>query len=203
MRCTTYRYIYCMYVATAVSGQKCVDTVGSLAHNRIDVPYNQTFIFTDHDYTIPCEGTVTAWEFCYKVQKIKVPVTFYPGVWMVDEAKNGVISYSLVQSNIITFMPSQVHDNSNEVSCQTFNLSLSDQFIASVGSVVGLYSNTRTAQVKLLRTYKASSCITTYHSDGNQSFVQATTTDHDANVGYNIAIRVHLGKLHSSNLTSL
>ena len=192
----------CMYtVATAVSGQNCVDTVGSLAHNNIDVPYNQTFIFTDQDYTISCEGTVIAWDICYRIQTNEVPVTFYPGVWTVDEPKQDIISYSLLQSSNITFLPSQPHDGSSDVLCQTFNLSLADQFIAPAGSVVGLYSNTRRIQPKLLRTYRASSCITTYHYDGNQSAVQATTTDRDANVGYNIAIRVHLGMLHSSNST--
>ena len=174
-----------------VNHQRCTDNVGSLIHDNIYVSSDQTFIFADRDYTMFCGGIVIAWEFCYRVQQNEGPVTFYPGVWMVTKTENGVNNYSLVQLSSVTFTASQVGDSSIHASCQRVNLSTTDQFTAPAGSVVGLYSNTDHIQPKLLRTYRASSCITTYGFDGNQSVIQANDDD---NVGYNIAIRVHLGR---------
>jgi len=68
-------------------------------------------------------------------------------------------------------------------SCQRYNLSVADQFIAPVGSIVGLYSY---VHGQLLCT-NASSSVTTFQFNGNQS-----SGSNDV-VHYNIAIRVHLG----------
>ena len=165
--------------------------MGSLVHDNIYVSSDQTFIFADRDYIMSCNGTVIAWEFCYRIQESEVPLTFYPGVWMATKNENGVINYSLIQLSSVTFTPNRVDDSSLRASCQRVNLSTTDQFTAPAGSVVGLYSNSNHMQPKLLRTYRASTCITTYGFDGNQSDIQA---DDGHNVGYNIAIRPHLGK---------
>ena len=95
--------------------------------------------------------------------------------------------YRLVQSNTITYDSSI--NTGGVYSCQTVNLSITNQFTAPVESVVGLYSN---AGTQLLHTNTDRSSITTYQFDRNQSSVRNAGNNEDVN--YNIAIRVHLGK---------
>ena len=173
----------------AVSGQECTDTVtvGSLSHdNNIVIP-DHTFIFAG--YTVPCNGTVVAWEFCYQISFSATSVTFYPGIWRITGTMSGNTDYTLVQSKNVTY-DQTIRDpqDPNFVGCQIFNLSDTDQFTAPAGSVVGLYSNIGT---QLLHTNTDSS-ITVYQFSGNQSSVTITGNNNDVN--YNIAIRVHLGK---------
>ena len=167
----------------AVSGQECTDTVtvGSLSHDNNLVTLVQTFIIAG--YTVPCSGTVVAWEFCYQLSAA-TSVTFYPGIWRITGG-NSNTDYAVVQSNTVTY--NQTGTIVNLYPCQIFNLSDTDQFTAPAGSVVGLYSN---VGPQLLRTNTDSS-ITTYRFSGNQSSVRTTG---NGDVNYNIAIRVHLGK---------
>ena len=168
-------------------GEECTGTVtvGSLSHDNNIVTLGQTFILAG--YTIPCSGTVVAWEFCYQI--VAVIVTFYPGIWRITGTMSDNTDYTLVQSNTVTYDQS-VRDPQDpmNVGCQIFNLSDTDQFTAPAGSVVGLYSNVGT---QLLHTNTDSS-ITTYQFSGNQSSVSNVGISNDVN--YNIAIRVHLGE---------
>ena len=172
----------------AVSGQECTDTVtvGSLNHDSNIVAIDRTFILAG--YTVPCNGTVVAWEFCYQILGVR-SVTFYPGIWRITGTMGGNTDYTLVQSNNITYDQS-VRDPQDPITnfpCQIFNLSGTDQFTAPAGSVVGLYSGTQHTQ--LLRT-NIDSSITTYRFNGNRNSVSIPGND----VNYNISVRVHLGK---------
>ena len=133
-----------------------------------------------------------AWEFCY-IEEDKTSVTFYPGIWMPTKANNtSTNEYTLVKSSTITFTPTRVgHDDNDRISCQTFNLSETDRFIAPAGSTVGLYSNIRGMQPSLLRTNNMGQLITTYQFTGNRSDVSISISN---DISYNIALRVHLGK---------
>ena len=179
-----------MFCTIAVIGQECTDTIGSLSHDNIIVTVSQTFILAD--YTVPCSGTVVAWEFCYQIST--VPVTFYPGIWKIGESHGGgnIINYVLVQSNKVTYDQNvrNPQDSISDFSCQIFNLSDTDQFTAPARSVVGLYSGIQFTQ--LLHTNSDSS-IATYRSSGNQSTV-STNPSNNNDVDYEIAIRVHLCK---------
>ena len=150
----------------------------------------QTFILAG--YTVPCSGTVVAWEFCY--QRSYMTATFYPGIWRITTIRGSDTNYTLVQSNTVTYDSSvrDPQDPTSIFSCQRFNLSDTDQFTAPTGSVVGLYSNVAT---QLLHT-NTNSSITTYQFSRNQSSVMTTGNTNDVN--YNIAIRVHLGKYSGS-----
>ena len=180
-------YVYCTIIE--VTSQECADpgTIGSLIHDNFTVASGPTFILAD--YTVPCSGTVVAWEFCYQISGVK-SVTFYPGIWRITGTIGSNTDYALVQSNNVTYDPSvrDPQDLTNNFPCQIFNLSDTDQFTAPAGSVVGLYSNTGT---QLLHT-NTNSSIVTYQFSGNQSNVN---TSGGGDVSYNIAIRVHLGKL--------
>ena len=154
-----------------------------MSHDNNLVPFGQTFILAE--YTVPCSGTVVAWEFCYQISGA-TSVTFYPGIWRMTGTMSGNTDYTLVQSNNVTYNPAS--DLTNIFPCQIFNLSDTDQFTAPAGSVVGLYSNVRT----LLLHTNTDSSITTYRFRGNQSSVNSAGNDNDVN--YTIAIRVHLGK---------
>ena len=160
----------------------CTDTVGSLSHDSNIVPADRTYILAG--YTVPCNSTVVAWEFCYR--RASGSVTFFLGIWRVT-GTNDNRDYALVQSNSITYDASiQTNGTSND-QCQRVNLSVTDQFTTPAESVVGLYSG---AQAVLLYTNTDRS-ITTYKFSGNQNSVSNTGND---DVNYNIAIRVHLGK---------
>ena len=183
----------------AVSGQECTDTVtvGSLSHDNNIVTEDQTFILAR--YTVPCSGTVIAWEFCYQISGA-TSVTFYPGIWRIT-GTSGNTDYTLVQSNNVTYDQSvrDPQDSTSNFPCQIFNLSDTDQFTAPAGSVVGLYTD-RILRPLLLHTNNDSS-ITTYQFSGNHSSVNNGGNSNDVN--YNIAIRVHLGKyVRSYNYTS-
>ena len=172
-------YIY----TTAVSGQACTRAVGSLSHDSNIVTAAQTYILAG--YTVPCNGTVVAWEFCYR--RTAASATFYPGIWRITGMRGmGNTDYDLVQSNSVTYDVSI--QTSGVDSCQRVNLSTTDQFTAPAGSVVGLYSNNI---AQLLHTNTDSS-ITTYQFSGKQSSL--TNAGNNENVDYNIAIRVHLSK---------
>ena len=174
-----------------VNGQNCVDKVGSLAHDDIRVIADHTFIFTDSEYTVACERTVIAWEFCHGAKDNATSITFHPGIWMPVEADNNdSTKYTLVKSNTITFAVDQDSDNNNDWSCWTFNLPEADQFIAPPGSVVGLYSNITRLQSGLLRTNR-SMAPTSFRFSGNHSVVNTTI---GIQTRYHIALRVHLGK---------
>ena len=166
-----------------VSGQDCTDNVGSLSHDSNIVPQDQTFILAG--YTVPCSGTVVAWEFCYQISGA-TSVTFYPGIWRINGASGNNTNYKLVQSNSVTY-DSSIRTSGNN-GCQRVNLSTTDRFTAPAESVVGLYSNTGT---QLLHT-NSNSSITTYQFSGNQSSINNAGDVN--NVNYSIAIRVHLGK---------
>jgi len=172
-----------LIVITTVSGQECTDvlTVGSLSHDNNNVNGGITYIFAG--YTVPCSRTVVAWEFCYQVSGA-TSVTFYPGIWRITGTSGRNNDYELIQSNSITYNATGVPPNIYP--CQRVNLSETDQFTAPAGSIVGLYSGTGT---QLLHT-STNSSITTYRVNQNQSSVRAGN-----DVNYNIAIRVHLGKL--------
>ena len=158
-------------------------------YNSIFVTVDRTFILAG--YIVPCNSTVVAWEFCYRISALSV--TFYPGVWRVT-GTNDNRHYVLVQSNNITYNASIRTNGTSNDQCQRVNLSVIDQFTAPAGSVVGLYSN---IQTQLLRTNTDSS-ITTYQFSGNQSSVTVNPgAIPRAEVNYNIAIRVHLGKIHT------
>ena len=174
----------------AVSGQECTDTVtvGSLSHNNTLVFADQTFILAG--YTVPCSGTVIAWEFCYQIS-IATLVTFYPGIWRITGTSGSSSDYTLVQSNTVTY--DQSGDPANLFPCQIFNLSDTDQFTAPAGSVVGLYSYVR----PLLLHTNTDSSITTYWFSGNQSSINNAGNNDDVN--YNIAIRLHLGKFNGND----
>ena len=173
----------CMLYITAVSGQVCTtpDTVGSLNHDGMVIEQGQTYILTG--YTVQCEGIVTTWEFCYQLTGV-LSVTFYPGIWERTGSNSANPTYSLIQSNTVTFNPGV----GSTFSCQNYTLPVTERFTTPSGSVVGLYSN---VNVQLLHT-NVSAGIITYQVNGNQSSVQGTN-GHD--IDYNIAIRVHLGKL--------
>ena len=128
--------------------------------------HDQTFILGG--YTIPCSGTVVAWEFCYRTAGGLA--TFYPGIWRITGISGSNIDYELVQSNTITYDASINTggiDHNNP--CQRVDLSTTDQFTAPAGSVVGLYSG---IEPQLLNTNTDSS-VTTYQFSGNQSNVTA------------------------------
>ena len=171
-----------------VSGQECTNavTVGSLSHDKNLVDLDQTFLLAG--YTVPCSGTVVAWEFCYQIGA--VIATFYPGIWRITGTMSGNTDYTLVQSNTVTY--NQILRDPQDpfnFGCQIFNLSDTDQFTAPTGSVVGLYSGNQSTQ--LLHTNTDSS-ITTYQFSGNQSSFSNAGDSNDVN--YNISIRVYLGK---------
>ena len=175
----------------AISGQDCTDTftVGSLSYdnNLVIVTLERTYILAG--YTVPCNGTVVAWEFCYQI--LDVTVTFYPGIWRITGTMGNNTDYRLVQSNTVTYNQS-VRDpqDPNFVGCQIFNLSDTDQFTAPAGSVVGLYSGNQSTQL-LRTTNTTNSSITTYRLSVNQNSVSVNDS---GDVNYNIAIRVYLGK---------
>ena len=152
-----------------------------MSHDSNTVALDRTFILAG--YTVPCNGTVVAWEFCYRIASGSV--TFYPGIWRITRTSGDNTDYELVQSNSVIY--DQSIQTSGIYSCQRVDLSTTDQFTTPAGSVVGLYSNVAT---QLLYTIINSS-ITTYRFSGNESSV--TARNHN-DVDYNIAIRVHLGK---------
>ena len=154
-----------------------------MSHDSIIVAQGQTHILAG--YTVPCNGTVVAWEFCYQISDA-TSVTFYPGIWRINGTSDSNTSCELIQSNNVTYNASI--QTSGIDSCQRVNLSTTDQFTAPAGSVVGLSS---VSVIQLLHTNNNSS-ITTYQRSGNHSSVNAPGNDNDVN--YNIAIKVYLGK---------
>ena len=164
----------------AVSCQACT-TPGSLNHSNISYNRNTTYIL--NGYTVQCEGIVTTWEFCYHMNSSVPSATFYPGIWN----KTGKVFYTHIQSNTVTFTPNGTNINS----CENYTIPEAERFTVPSGSVVGLYSN---FNVQLLRTNDTNQQMPTYQFDGNQSDV--TINGNTKKAGYNVAIRVHVGKLY-------
>ena len=132
---------------------------------------------------------MVAWEFCYQ-KNVATSVTFYPGIWRMTGTTGANKFYALVQSNNITYNASIQTSGTSNDQCQRVNLSVTDQFTAPAGSVVGLYSGIGPI---LLHTNTDSS-ITTYQFSGNQSSVTINPgANPRADVNYNIAIRLRFG----------
>ena len=151
------------------------------------------------EYRVPCEGTVIAWQFCYRLlPEVPLrPITFFPSIWMInDTSDSDTIRYTLIQSRNITFMPTEVHNDTDNILCPRVNLSEADQFTAPAGSVVGLYSHIRVDEPEILRTDRKKSLITTYEFRGNLTSVQVINT---SDADYNIALRVHIGRYIACN----
>ena len=170
-----------------------------MSHDSTIASVGRTFILAG--YTVPCSGTVVAWEFCYQ-RSGSTSVTFYPGIWKTagTSGNSGNTDYALVQSNTVTYDQS-LHDpqDPNTIfACQIFNISNTDQFTAPAGSVVGLYI-AATPRPLLLRS-NTIMLITTYQFSGNQSSVSVNGNN---NINYNIAIRVHLGKYSGSSYVKM
>jgi len=166
------------------NGEECLNPVTSNSEDYDTLNEDRTYIL--NGYTVPCEGVVNAWEFCYQVED-ESPVTFYPGIWRLTRSSGFILitrEYSLIQSNNVTFTP-----NGNRLSCQTFNLSVTEQFTAPEGSVVGLYSNKGSAPPLLLVPNNIN--YVTYQVSGNQTSVIGNINN---DVDYNIAIKAHIGK---------
>ena len=153
-------------------------------HDSNIVNQGETFILAG--YTVPCDKTVVAWEFCYRISG-GTSVTFYPGIWSITGTMGSNTDYELIQSNSVTYDSSI--QTSGVDSCQRVNLSTTDQFTARARSVVGLYSGNGP---QLLHTNTDKSSITTYKFSGNQNSVTMASNNED--VDYNIAIRVYLGE---------
>ena len=173
-------------VLVIVSGQNCSDTVGSLKHNINSTPIteDQTVILADRQYTVPCDGNVISWRFCYQLYGNNESVSFSAGVWRASGTDHsGSTNFMLVNSSVISFY----QNDSGYGSCQRVNLSTTDQYTAPAGSVVGLYSNAGLMFSSLLNT---SSNVKAYKFDGNRTDVNTS----DGEVGsYNIAIELYLG----------
>ena len=174
-----------------VDGSDKRKTVGSLNYGSSNIDKDETYILAG--YTVPCSGTVVAWDFCYQLSD-RTSATFYPGIWRItDQENNGDTDYELIQSNTVTFNPSG--NSSNTHPCQKFILSDREQFTAPSGSVIGLYTNRGDAQPQLLRTDDIDGSITTFEVKGNQSRItKVKPNDKKDDVDYNIAIRVHFSK---------
>ena len=167
-------------------------TVGSLEYGNSNIDEDQTYILDG--YTVPCNGIVVAWEFCYRISDAS-PVTFYPGIWRITYEKNDgykYTDYELIQHNIVTFNPNGTSSNSHR--CQKFTLSEREQLIAPNGSVIGLYSNEKDAQPQLLRTDDKDGSIVTFQYIGHRKKIFQARPNDEHDVDYNIAIRVHLSK---------
>ena len=140
-------------------------------------------------YKVPSDATVVAWEFCYQ-KTDAASATFYPGLWRITDIndRNGDTDYELVQSNAVTYHPS---NSTDQLPCSIFNLSVTDQFTVSEDSVVGLYSN----HGALLLHTNTDNVVTTYEDNGNQSSIDnARPNRNNEDINFNIAIRVHLGR---------
>ena len=122
----------------------------------------------------------------YYYQATNASVNFYPGIWRKIKTSNNNARYELIQSNSVTYNAS-IKTSGND-GCQRVNLSMTEQFTAPAGSVVGLSS---VSFIQLLHT-NINSSVTTYQRSGNHSSVNAPGNGNDVN--YNIAIKVYLGK---------
>ena len=175
-------FIHFFILVAVISGQNCSDIVGSSNkfYNNSDYPVvaASTYIIADHKYTVPCKGKVIAWNFCYRSINKTTAVSFTAGIW-INTSNN---TYKEVNSTIIEFIPNRINDSVNP--CQTIYLLEANQFVAPIGSIVGLYSNT-----EALLLYSNSN-IATYMYDGNKT--QYQINDNKTH-NYMIAINVHLG----------
>ena len=184
------QYHYNTLYYTVVNGTNN-GVFGSLNYDSSIIDEDQTYILAG--YTIPCNGTVVAWEFCYQISSVS-SATFYPGIWRITDQNmdNGDTDYEPIQTSTVTFNPNGTSSNTNP--CQNYTLSDGEQFIAPSGSVIGLYSNSGTARPLLLRTDNMDNSVTTFRFSGNRSSINNAQPGRNQDVNYNIAIRVYLSK---------
>ena len=133
---------------------------------------------------VNCNGNVFAWEFCYQKVQVESHFTFYPGIWERNTGNPRENSYTLVESSMVTFNPSESFS-----SCQIFDLKSPEQFRVQRSSHIGLYSNKGSARPLL---FTDSSEGITYKFSGNLSMVDVS--DDDDSEEFNIAIRVYISE---------
>ena len=131
-------------------------------------------------YTIPCDGVVYGWEFCYLAISDTNPVTFYPSIWRPSDAD----SHTSVNINRVTFTAIA----NSGFQCLNHTVSDNEQFSVLTGDIVGLYSSADT----WLASNRNSSLVSFIYTNSNQS----GTVD---NTGRSLtdemrAIKVHISK---------
>ena len=117
---------------------------------------NSTYLLLN--YTVPCNGTVYAWEFCY-LPLTNDPKTFYPSFWRPIDTN----TQTLVNINRITY--SRSGQGVGIIQCLNHTVPDDEQFDVLIGDIVGLYSNTNPSLVS----YTFNSVISYIYGNSNQS----------------------------------
>ena len=136
---------------------------------------NNTYLFLNS--TVPCNGTVYIWEFCY-LPLLTNPVTFYPSIWRPID----INTYTLININRITYTATSGNQ------CINHTVSDDEQFGVLSGDIIGLYSNANSQLVS----YRFTSVMSYIYSNSNQSgtvgITGRSTTDEI------IAIKAYISK---------
>ena len=151
---------------------------GSLERAGGPTESNSTYLLPD--YTIPCDGVVYKWEYCYVAFAVNT-ITFYPSIWRPN---NGTNSHTLINITGVTFT---TMNTSGFARCINHTIADDEQFNVSTGDIVGLYS----ANFQLAT--NGNNFVISYIYRGRN---QSGTVDHNnrATVHVTIAIKAYISK---------
>ena len=110
-------------------------TVGSLSHDSNNiVTQGQTFILTG--YTVPCSGTVVAWEFCYQISDA-TSATFYPGIWRITGTSGNTDQFTAPVGSVVGLysnVGTQVLHTNTDSSITTYKFSGNQSSVRTTGN---------------------------------------------------------------------
>ena len=145
---------------------------------------NSTYLLPN--YTIPCNGTVYGWEFCY-LRASTSPAIFYPSIWRPIDSN----TYTLVDINRIAYMPTV----GVGIQCLNRTVPDSERFNVLTGDIIGLYSDVNSQLASYTTSHPSFSFI---YSNSNRSGTvdnrRRSSTDRI------IAIKAYLSKCCIENL---
>lgn len=174
-----------LYVVNGTyAGAQICGTAGSIEHAGMIAQADSTYLLLN--YTIPCNGVVYRWEFCYFAISDN-NVTFYPSIWRPSNANR----HTLINVNRVTL---SVMQDAGFRRCVNYTITDDEQFSVLTGDIVGLYSDASSQ----LAANRNDSVISYVYRNSNQSgtvdHVGRTTSDEI------IAIKVYISKYASIHM---
>ena len=150
--------VFVFSTAALANSQTCRNTGSLNFQGGSIVDQNTTYIMPS--YNIKCDGVVTGWEFCIRINDTSL-VTFYPSVWRWNCENN---YYTLVHASSVNYVSQ--HSSGLNNSCDKHLLPADEQFSVHTNDIIGLYSFN-----SLILTTNDSDDYLVYSVAGNHSIV--------------------------------
>jgi len=149
-------------------------------------------LFLDMQNPAPCNGTVTAWNYCFYRIESASDINYIVDFVVYRRRGNGVM-YDLVESMTVDMSGGQLEDLNSHFTCDTISLQESEMFEIREADVLGACLNDEGNNQKMLDILAESVTNTLYVTDGcTQSGVNIPTSINSRRLTTSSSFALHL-----------